>query len=89
MAVDPLSGNGIFQSLSVVVAGPGGDSTPFIGKKPDGRRWPDTVHQQRAGSNCLLRFARIGRDFYAMEQQWGRAASFAAEPAQLARRPAA
>ena len=68
MAVDPLSGNGIFQAMSSALQAHRGDqhltevTTQYCS-------WPNsfTNHGLRA---LFYRFARIGRDFYRMEEQW-------------------
>ncbi|RJG09179.1 FAD-dependent oxidoreductase [Pseudomonas cavernicola] len=67
MAVDPLSGNGIFQSLSSSLQAPAVINTLL--QKPERAALARHFHQQRV-EQLFLRFARIGRDFYAMEQQW-------------------
>jgi flavin-dependent dehydrogenase len=71
MAVDPLSGNGVFQSLSSSLQAPAVINTML--QKPERAELARQFHQQRV-AQLFLRFARIGRDFYAMEQQ------FAARP---------
>jgi len=67
MAVDPLSGNGIFQSLSSALQAPAVVNTLL--RKPERRLLAQRFHQQRV-EQLFLRFARIGRDFYADEQRW-------------------
>ncbi|NUT78454.1 FAD-dependent oxidoreductase [Pseudomonas sp. C1C7] len=67
MAVDPLSGNGIFQSLSSALQAPTVINTLL--RKPERRALAQRFHQQRV-EQLFLRFARIGRDFYADEQRW-------------------
>ena len=67
MAVDPLSGNGIFQSLSSALQAPAVINTLLC--KPERTALAQRFHQQRVGQ-LFLRFARIGRDFYADEQRW-------------------
>ncbi len=67
MAVDPLSGNGIFQSLSSALQAPTVINTLL--RKPERRLLAQRFHQQRV-EQLFLRFARIGRDFYADEQRW-------------------
>lgn len=67
MAVDPLSGNGIFQSLSSALQAPAVINTLL--RKPERRLLAQRFHQQRV-EQLFLRFARIGRDFYADEQRW-------------------
>jgi flavin-dependent dehydrogenase len=67
MAVDPLSGNGIFQSLSSALQAPTVINTLL--HKPERAALARRFHQQRV-EQLFLRFARIGRDFYADEQRW-------------------
>ncbi|MFJ4251837.1 FAD-dependent monooxygenase [Pseudomonas sp. NPDC089741] len=67
MAVDPLSGNGIFQSLSSALQAPMVINTLL--RKPERAALAQRFHQQRV-EQLFLRFARIGRDFYADEQRW-------------------
>jgi hypothetical protein len=67
MAVDPLSGNGIFQSLSSALQAPTVINTLL--RKPERGLLAQRFHQQRV-EQLFLRFARIGRDFYAHEQRW-------------------
>jgi hypothetical protein len=65
MAVDPLSGNGIFQSLSSALQAPAVINTLL--RCPQRAALARCFHQQRI-EQLFLRFARIGRDFYAQEQ---------------------
>ena len=65
MAVDPLSGNGIFQSLSSALQAPVVINTML--RRPARASLARHFHQQRI-EQLFLRFARIGRDFYAQEQ---------------------
>ncbi|NBB36634.1 tryptophan 7-halogenase [Pseudomonas sp. BC115LW] len=67
MAVDPLSGNGIFQSLSSALQAPVVINTLL--RKPERAALAQGFHQRRV-EQLFLRFARIGRDFYADEQRW-------------------
>ncbi|UQS17341.1 tryptophan 7-halogenase [Pseudomonas sp. HS6] len=67
MAVDPLSGNGIFQSLSSALQAPVVINTLL--RKPERAVLAQRFHRQRV-EQLFLRFARIGRDFYADEQRW-------------------
>ena len=67
MAVDPLSGNGIFQSLSSALQAPAVINTLLC--KPERRALARRFHQQRV-EQLFMRFARMGRDFYADEQRW-------------------
>ncbi|QRI86574.1 tryptophan 7-halogenase [Pseudomonas putida] len=66
MAVDPLSGNGIFQSLSSALQAPVVINTLL--RRPERAELARQFHQQRV-EQLFLRFARIGRDFYAQEQR--------------------
>lgn len=77
MAVDPLSGNGIFQSLSSALQAPLVINTLL--RAPERAELAKRFHQQRV-EQLFLRFARVGRDFYASENQW------ADQPFWLARR---
>lgn len=67
MAVDPLSGNGIFQSLSSALQAPAVINTLI--NKPENAALAQQFYQQRV-DHLFHRFARIGRDFYALEAQW-------------------
>lgn len=67
MAVDPLSGNGIFQSLSSALQAPAVINT--ILQHPQRAELARRFHQRRV-EHLFLRFARTGRDFYALEQRW-------------------
>ncbi|MFT0212314.1 tryptophan 7-halogenase [Pseudomonas sp. F1_0610] len=67
MAVDPLSGNGAFQSLSSALQAPAVIHTLL--SKPEHKKLAQSFHQSRI-ENLFMRFARLGRDFYAQEQQW-------------------
>lgn len=67
MSVDPLSGNGIFQTLSSSLQAPAVINTLLA--KPERARLAQQFHQLRI-TELFYRFARIGRDFYAMESQW-------------------
>lgn len=67
MAVDPLSGNGIFQSLSSALQAPAVINT--ILQYPERGELARRFHQQRV-EQLFLRFARTGRNFYSMEQRW-------------------
>lgn len=67
MAVDPLSGNGIFQSLSSALQAPAVVHT--LMQRPTDAALALEFHAQRI-EHLYLRFARTGRDFYALEQRW-------------------
>ncbi|WP_060507330.1 NAD(P)/FAD-dependent oxidoreductase [Pseudomonas sp. NBRC 111124] len=64
MAVDPLSGNGIFQSLSSALQAPVVINTLL--RRPERAALAKQFHQQRI-EQLFLRFARIGRDFHGQE----------------------
>ncbi|MDH1574892.1 MULTISPECIES: flavin-dependent monooxygenase QhpG [Pseudomonas] len=66
MAVDPLSGNGIFQSLSSALQAPVVINTLL--RRPERAALARQFHQQRV-EQLFMRFARIGRDFYGQEQR--------------------
>lgn len=67
MAVDPLSGNGIFQSLSSALQAPTVINTLLV--HPERRELALRFHQQRV-EHLFWRFARLGRDFYLEERRW-------------------
>ena len=75
MAVDPLSGNGIFLSLSSALQAPAVINTLL--RKPERAALAQRFHQQRV-EQLFMRFARIGRDFYAEEQCWAQQPFWAA-----------
>ncbi len=70
MAVDPLSGNGIFQALSSALQAPAVVAT--LRHDPANAAVARQFHQQRI-AHIFYRFARIGRDFYAQETRWPQA----------------
>jgi menaquinone-9 beta-reductase len=67
MAADPLSGNGIFQSLSSALQAPMVVHTLL--SHPADAAHARRFHTERV-QGLFQRFARIGRDFYAQEQRW-------------------
>lgn len=67
MAVDPLSGNGIFQALSSALQAPAVINTLL--QQPENAPLAKQFYQQRV-DHLFHRFARIGRDFYASEARW-------------------
>ncbi|MCP8634483.1 FAD-dependent monooxygenase [Pseudomonas mosselii] len=75
MAVDPLSGNGIFQSLSSALQAPVVINTLL--QRPEHAAQALRFHQERI-EQLFLRFARIGRDFHDQEQSRATAAFWAA-----------
>jgi hypothetical protein len=71
MAVDPLSGNGIFQALSGASVAPAVINTLL--REPERAELALRFYEERV-RHLFLRFARIGRDFYRAETRWsGRA----------------
>ncbi|WP_151702910.1 NAD(P)/FAD-dependent oxidoreductase [Nitrincola alkalilacustris] len=62
MAVDPLSGNGIFQAISSALQAPAVINTLLT--SPEQQEIAIAFHQERI-SGLFYRFARVGRDFYA------------------------
>lgn len=78
MAVDPLSGNGIFQALSSALQAPAVINTVLT--CPERSHLALDFHQQRI-EHLFLRFARTGRDFYALEQNWAAEGFWAARSA--------
>ncbi len=67
MAVDPLSGNGIFQALSSALQAPAVVNTLIA--HPERATLAKQFHEARI-EGLFYRFARIGRDFYAQESRW-------------------
>jgi flavin-dependent dehydrogenase len=67
LAVDPLSGNGIFQALSTALVAPSVINT--ILQKSSSKITAQQFYRERV-SHAFMRFARMGRDFYQMETQW-------------------
>jgi hypothetical protein len=67
VAGDPLSGNGIFLALSSALQAPAVINTLL--RHPARAALAKTFHTQRL-AGLFYRFARIGRDFYARENQW-------------------
>lgn len=61
MAVDPLSGNGIFQALSTSLQAPAVINTLI--KRPQQSKLALDFHHKRV-QHLFKRFARVGRDFY-------------------------
>lgn len=84
MAVDPLSGNGIFQALSSALQAPAVVAT--LRHDPARAALARQFHQQRI-EHLFYRFARIGRDFYAGEEAWAQAPFWAARRAWPDRTP--
>ena len=70
MAVDPLSGSGIFQSLTSALQAPAVIHTLL--SRPERAELALRFHQQRI-EHLFMRFSRTGRDFYALERHFGSA----------------
>lgn len=70
MAVDPLSGNGIFQSLSSASTAPAVLNTVL--QRPADAALALDFHAARL-REIFLRFARTGRDFHRTESRWAQA----------------
>lgn len=64
---DPLSGSGLFQALSSALQAPAVVHTLL--RRPQDGELAKSFHRQRL-ADLSVRSARIGRDFYIMEQQW-------------------
>jgi len=67
MAVDPLSGNGIFQALSSALVAPPVINTLL--QYPAESQLAMQFYRERV-RHTFLRFARLGRDFYRLETRW-------------------
>ncbi|GAA5318576.1 MAG: hypothetical protein Aseana_06390 [Candidatus Pelagadaptatus aseana] len=78
MAVDPLSGNGIFQALSTGLIAPAIVNTLL--HRSNNAELAKQFYRERV-HHAFMRFARLGRDFYQQEQSWPDAAFW--QPRQL------
>jgi flavin-dependent dehydrogenase len=67
VAGDPLSGNGIFLALSAALQAPAVIDTLL--RHPERAALAREFHEQRL-AGLFYRFGRVGRDFYADENQW-------------------
>lgn len=67
LTVDPLSGNGIFQSLSTALLAPRIINT--ILHKADRAGLARQFYRERV-NHAFMRSARLGRDFYQQESRW-------------------
>ena len=67
IAPDPLSGNGIFNALSTALVAPAVINT--ILQSPSHASLAAHFYEERV-RHSFMRFARIGRDFYTMEESW-------------------
>jgi flavin-dependent dehydrogenase len=67
LAIDPLSGHGVFEAIASATAAAAVINT--ILRRPDDAELARAFYEERV---CLAfeRFARIGRDFYALERRW-------------------
>jgi flavin-dependent dehydrogenase len=63
LAVDPLSGNGVFQALSTALVAPAVIHTLL--RKPERAALARAFYTERA-RDLFLRFGRVSRDFYAL-----------------------
>ncbi|MCG8691683.1 MAG: lycopene cyclase family protein [Minwuiales bacterium] len=67
LAVDPLSGHGMFQALSTALAAPAVINTLL--RRPQDTELAERFYRDRV-TDMFYRFARIGRDFYRLESRW-------------------
>lgn len=67
LAPDPLSGHGVFESLSGATAAIAVINTLL--QKPENRELAIDFYRSRLQER-FLKLSRIGRDFYQMEQRW-------------------
>ncbi len=67
LAVDPLSGHGMFQALSTALAAPAVINTLL--QRPGDAALAERFYRDRV-TDMFYRFARIGRDFYRLESRW-------------------
>lgn len=67
MSGDPLSGSGIFLSLSAAFIAPVVINTML--KKPQNKALAEQFYFDRL-QHLFYRFCRVGRDFYKMESRW-------------------
>jgi flavin-dependent dehydrogenase len=67
LAVDPLSGNGLFQALSTGLMAVAVVNTLL--RRPGDAALAASFYRERV-ADSFWRFARIGRDFYRQERRW-------------------
>lgn len=67
LAVDPLSGNGLFQALSTGLMAVAVGNTLL--RRPGDAALAEGFYRERV-ADSFWRFARIGRDFYRQERRW-------------------
>ena len=89
LAIDPLSGHGIFEAVGGALA-----AAPVINtllRRPADRALATAFYTERA-ETTFLRHCRVGRDFYAQEERWPEAPFWAERrrwpDAEPAHRPA-
>ncbi len=85
LAVDPLSGNGLFQALSTGLMAIAVVNTLL--RRPADAALAAGFYRERV-ADSFWRFARIGRDFYRQEARWPAAAFWAERRAWPDDRPA-
>jgi flavin-dependent dehydrogenase len=85
IAVDPLSGNGVFQALSTGILA--GAVVNTLLRRPENGASARQFYRERVVQS-FWRFARIGRDFYRQEQRWPEAPFWAERRAWPDDRPA-
>lgn len=73
--IDPLSGHGTFEAIRAALTTPALVNTLL--ERPDASALAQDFHRNRV-EESFVRHARVGRDFYRMEQRWS-AESFWAE----------
>ncbi|MDJ0896402.1 MAG: FAD-dependent monooxygenase [Alphaproteobacteria bacterium] len=67
LAVDPLSGHGVFEALGSALAATAVANTLLV--RPERADLARRFYKERA-ETVFLRSCRIGRDFYALETRW-------------------
>jgi flavin-dependent dehydrogenase len=67
LAMDPLSGHGVFEAVASATAAAAVINT--ILRRPDDAELARAFYEERVRL-AFERFARIGRDFYALERRW-------------------
>ena len=65
--VDPLSGHGMFEAFGSALAASAAIHTVLA--KPENAALAQAFYRERA-EQAHLRYCRVGRDFYALEQRW-------------------
>ena len=66
-AVDPLSGHGIFEALGSALAA--GAVVQTLLERPENAALAERFFRERT-EGAFQRYARVGRDFYALETRW-------------------